>query len=119
MQIGGRRAGFQGSIVHNDKYVFYCDEDCRLHRMDKKTGKDTVIQGIRAMDVKCADDSIYVLEYDKFYDSNDSEEMADEEVETSYGFLGGSFNLYSMNLDGKCKKRLMKGSNGKLLVSEK
>ncbi len=108
LRLGDGCDRIAGDIAHNKKYVFYCDGDYRLHRLDKGTKKDIIISGIKAMNVNCTEDGIYVQGYNKFYASG----RLDSEEEDTWHALGDySFDLYYMDLDGRHKKRIWKGND--------
>ena len=85
--------------AYNKRYVFYIDKKCKVHRYSKKTSEDVVISDIKAMDVKCTEDSVYVQEYDKHLSH---EEYFDGPSPYAQVQDDPSFsNIYCMDMDGK------------------
>lgn len=86
--------------TYNKKYIFYVDKKYKVHRFTKKTKKDVIISNIKAMDVKCTEDSVYVQEYDKF-----SIEGGPEYVHSDDN--PASSNVYCMDVNGKNVKKIV------------
>ena len=83
----------------NMKYVFYIEHNTKhtIHRLNKSTLEDIIINDIRAMDVMCAKDGLYVQQY--VYDlslDEDGDVNFEQERDNSQ-----SCNLYYMDFDGK------------------
>lgn len=95
-----RRDFFGGAMLFssNKKYIFYLDKKYKLHRIDKKTGQDTIISDKKLMSVQCMEDRIYVKELRHGYWDDEPEKRPDI--------------LYCMSLDGKVKwKHSLKNEN--------
>lgn len=73
----------------NKKYIFYLDKKYKLHRINKKTGQDTVVSNKKLMSVQCMEDRIYVKEFRHGYNDDKSEKRPNV--------------LYCMSLDGEVK----------------
>lgn len=82
---------YGGKVVFssNKKYIFYLDKKYKLHRIDKKTGKDVLISEKKLMSVQCMEDRIYVKELRHGYWDEQEEKRPDI--------------LYCMSLDGTIK----------------
>lgn len=82
---------YGGEVVFssNKKYIFYLDKRYKLHRIDKKTGKDTLISDKKLMSVQCMEDRIYVKALRHGYWDEQMEKRPDI--------------LYCMSLNGKVK----------------
>lgn len=85
------RNPYGGEIVFssNKKYIFYLDKKYKLHRIDKKTGQETLISDKKLMSVQCMEDRIYVKELRHGYWDEQTEKRSDV--------------LYCMSLDGTVK----------------
>lgn len=82
----------------NKKYIFYLDNKYKLHRIDKKTGKDILISEKKLMSVQCMENQIYVKELRHGYWDEKEENRPDI--------------LYCMSLDGTVKwKHTLKSNN--------
>ena len=95
----------QGEIrdfAYNNKYYFYIDKKYRLHRQNRKTGKDKIISGIKAVKVDCTKKGLYVQKYDKWYD--------DGYYEDAYADYSPA--LYYMNFKGGNVKKIAKYTKG-------
>ncbi|MCM1246352.1 MAG: hypothetical protein NC293_11990 [Roseburia sp.] len=73
----------------NKKYIFYLDKKYKLHRIDKKTGTDTLISDKKLMSVQCMEDRVYVKAFRHGYWDEDADKRLDI--------------LYCMSLDGTVK----------------
>ncbi len=105
------------SFVYNKKYIFYIDNEERIHRMNKVTLNDVIISDpekneICAMDIRCTDTGLYVQDYkdkvsmdDEMYEDDHDYLDYDTEVETSC-------DLYYMDLNGEHIERIWKGKDG-------
>lgn len=94
--------------ARNKKYIFYIEHNTRhaIHRLNKSTLEDIVINDIRAMDVMCAKDGLYVQQY--VYElSLDEDGEVDFEQERDNS---KSCNLYYMDFNGENVKQIWKGS---------
>ena len=74
----------------SEKYVFYTDNNHKIHKYSISTQKDSVISDIKAMDIACAKEGLYVQKY--------NEDLADSESNLTYD---SSCGLYFMDFDGK------------------
>lgn len=101
------------SFVQNKKYFFYIDKDREIHRIDKRSFDDIVInKDIWAMDIQCTENGLYVQEYEEsevsldwHFDEEDDCEI-DEATTTE---LADSCDLYYMDFNGENVKRIWKG----------
>ena len=102
------------SFAQSKKYFFYIDEEREIHRIDKKSLENVVInKKIWAMDIQCTEDGLYVQEYEEsevsldwYLDEEDDCDI-DGEITTEFA---DSCNLYYMDFNGKNVKRIWKGS---------
>ena len=88
---GGRMTKLPGkvwreTICSNKKYIYYVDEEFKIHRITKKTLNHTVISGIKAVNVQCTENCIYVTGYHKkyykgYFDYKEEDEDEDFECE--------------------------------------
>lgn len=78
--------------AYNNKYYFYIDKKYRLHRKNRKTGKDKIISGIKAVTVDCTKKGLYVQKYDKWYDDGFYEDAHADYAPALYfmDFKGGN-----------------------------
>lgn len=78
--------------VYNNKYYFYIDRKYRLYRQDRKTGRDRIISGIKAVMVDCTRKGLYVQEYDQWYDDGYYEDASVDYAPALYymDFNGGN-----------------------------
>ena len=81
--------GGEIAFSSNKKYIFYLDKKYKLHRIDKRTGQDTLISDKKLMSVQCMEDRIYVKELRHGYWDEKKEKRPDI--------------LYCMSLDGTVK----------------
>lgn len=88
--------------VYNNKYYFYIDRKYRLHRQDRKTGRDRIISGIKAVMVDCTRKGLYVQEYDQWYDDGYYEDASVDYAPA----------LYYMNFKGGNVKKIAKYTVG-------
>ncbi|MCH5265593.1 MAG: hypothetical protein J1F02_06815 [Lachnospiraceae bacterium] len=75
----------------------------KVHRFTKKTYEDMIISNMKAMDVKCTEDSVYVQEYD---------EALSDEGEDDYVFKDdnpASTNVYYMDINGEHVEKIADG----------
>lgn len=86
------------SYAHNKDYIFYIDKIDRVRRIDKRSGKDTIINKKQFKKVDCTKNTIYAIACDP--------PLRDYLVEDPGHF---SNDLYCMDLDGKNVKKLWKG----------
>ena len=84
----------------NDKYIFYTDTKSRIHRWNRKNGKDKMISSFRAGELQCTDDKLFVQEYVEWPDGDPFDP-----------FETDAASLYVMDLDGKNMKLLCKGNS--------
>lgn len=98
-QIG---KGVIRDFAYNSKYYFYIDRKHRLHRQNRKTGRDKIISGIKATKVDCTKKGLYVQKYDKWFDSGGYEDA----------FADYSYALYFMNFKGGNVKKIAKYTMG-------
>ena len=91
---------FSEIFTMNDKYIFYTDTKSRIHRWNRKNGKDKMISSFRAGELQCTDDRLFVQEYVDWPDGD-----PDDPCETD------AASLYVMDLDGKNMKLLYKGNS--------
>lgn len=75
------------------QYVFYTDKHHTIHRWDKENGKEKVISKIKAEEIFCVADELYVREYDKLMD--EGLEEWDPRTDTLQQ------DIYTMDFDGK------------------
>lgn len=92
----------EGPVV-NSKYVFYIDKKHLLHRIDRKTWDDQTISSTKFSEVECVGNQLFAKKYSSWYDETEVENISDNYADT----------LYTLNFDGKNKKRIQKGT-GKL-----
>lgn len=90
------------NFVYSNKYYFYIDKKFRLHRQNRKTGKDKIISGIKAVKVDCTQKGLYVQKYDKWFDKDGFEDANDDYTPA----------LYFMNFKGKNVKKIAKYTYG-------
>jgi len=105
------------SFVYNEKYIFYIDNEERIHRMDKVTLKDVIISDpnkneIYAMDIRCTDNGLYVQDYwdEVSMDYGMYQDDVGDYDEDDYGDteVGASCDLYYMDLNGEHIERIWK-----------
>lgn len=89
-------------FTYNNKYYFYIDKKYRLHRQNRKTGKDKVISGIKAIKVDCTKKGLYVQKHDKWFDKEGF-----EDANADYAYA-----LYFMNFKGGNVKKIAKYTMG-------
>lgn len=89
-------------FAYNNKYFFYIDKKYRLHRQNRKTGKDKIISGIKAVKVDCTKQGLYVQKYDKWFVKEGFED----------GFSDYAYALYFMNFKGGNVKKIAKYTIG-------
>ena len=87
---------------YNKKYYFYIDNKYRLHRKNRKTGKDKVISKVKATKVDCTKKGLYVQEYDEFFVNGGY-----EDANTDYASA-----LYFMNFKGENVKKIAQYTPG-------
>lgn len=92
-------------FAYNNKYYFYIDKKFSLHRQNRKTGKDKVISGIKAIKVDCTKKGLYVQKYDKWFDDDDASGF--EYANADYGHA-----LYFMNFKGGNVKKIAQYTMG-------
>ena len=73
-----------------EKYVFYTDSNHKIHKYSISTKKDSVISDIKAMDISCTREGLYVQKYNQ-----DLED--DSDLNLTYD---SSCGLYFMDFDG-------------------
>ena len=98
-QIG---KGEINDFAYNNKYYFYTDKKYRLHRQNRKTGKDKIISGIKVGTLDCTKKGLYVQKYDKWFDKYGYE----------YALADYSPALYYMNFKGGNVKKIAKYTIG-------
>ena len=91
---------FSEIFTMNDKYIFYTDTKSRIHRWNRKNGKDKIISSFRAGELQCTDDKLFVQEYVEWPDGDPFDP-----------FETDAASLYVMDLDGKNMKLLYKGNS--------
>lgn len=72
------------------KYVFYTDSNHKIHKYSISTQKDSIIGDIKAMDIACTKEGLYVQKY--------NEDLVDSESNITDD---SSCGLYFMDFDGK------------------
>ena len=99
---GGRMTKLPGkvwreTICSNKKYIYYIDEEFRIHRVTKKTLNHTVFSRIKAVDVQCTENCIYVVGYnEKYYkDFFNYKEKVDEDEDIGCDY----FDYYTEEAD--------------------
>lgn len=87
---GGRMTKLPGkvwreTICSNKKYIYYIDEEFKIHRINKETLKHTVFSGIKAVNVQCTENCVYATGYHKkYYGDYFDDEEDDEDIEGDY-----------------------------------
>ena len=80
------------------KYLFYLDDDYKVHRIDRKTGKDRIITKMDVMDVAWTNQNVYIQAYEEeIMDYNDDDQGSIYQTKDD----DTSCDLYCMDLDGK------------------
>ena len=91
----------------NSKYIYYLDQKYKMHRIDKKTKKDTQICKTEMLSVHCTEEKVYAKKYKDtllpLYWDDDGDAEAQEVDDPSASIL------YCMDLDGKNVKRIWEG----------
>ncbi len=101
--LGGRMTKLPGkvwreTICSNKKYIYYIDEDFRIHRITKKTLSHIVFSGMKAVNVQCMENCVYVVGYNKkyykgYFDYKEELFDDDEDIEGDY------FDYYTEEAD--------------------
>lgn len=94
--------GIIRDFAFNNKYYFYIDNKYRLHRQDRKTGKDKIISEIKVSKLDCTQKGLYVQKYDKWF-----EDDGFEDANADYAPA-----LYFMNFKGGNVKKIAKYTMG-------
>lgn len=90
------------AVSTTSEYIFYIDETFRIHRVDKKDFKDTMISDIKAAGIDCVDNGIYVREYDKIlFDAQKYLDFPDELQGTADDYALYSNAIYYMDFNGE------------------
>lgn len=89
------KSNYGVKISSNQKYIFYLDNNDRIHRINKKNRKDILFTNIKASDIKCTKDGVYIQTF--LNEDEDDEDCADEQQTDD----PESCDLYYMDLDGK------------------
>lgn len=89
------------TCAYNKKYIFYIDKDYKVHRFTKKTKQDVIISDMKAMDVKCTEDSVYVQEYDEYLTGDGDEEYVYPDDDPASG------NVYYMDVNGEHVEKIV------------
>ena len=91
----------------NSKYIYYLDQKYKMHRIDKKTKKDTQICKTEMLSVHCTEEKVYAKKYKDtllpLYWDDDGDAEAQEVDDPSASIL------YCVDLDGKNVKRIWEG----------
>lgn len=95
------KSNYGVKISSNQKYIFYIDDNKRIHRISKKNRKDILFTNIKASDIKCTKDGVYIQSF-----INEDEEDDDECVDRQQTDNPESRDLYYTDLDGKNVERI-------------
>lgn len=99
------------SYSYNKKYIFYIDKNYKVHRIDKKTGRNHIISNLKAVGVDCTEDNVYVKVHAKaWYDDKKGmwkEFDEDDEGDLSYNWY--SHHLYCMDINGRNVEKIWNG----------
>ena len=80
------------------KYLFYLDDNYKVHRISRKTGKESIITKMDAMDVEWTSQNVYIQAYEEeIKDYNDDDQVSIYQTKDD----DTSCDLYCMDLDGK------------------
>ena len=98
------------SYSYNKKYIFYIDKNYKVHRIDKNTQENRVVSNLKAAEVNCTEDRVYVkVHAGAWYDKKFWKVLFEDDE----GYIDGGYyydHLYCMDLDGKNVKRIWEGS---------
>ena len=100
------------SISHsyNKKYIFYIDKNYKVHRIDKKTGRNHIISNLKAVGVDCTEDRVYVKVHAKaWYDKKGMWKEFDEDEEGDLSYDWYSHHLYCMDINGRNVEKIWNG----------
>ena len=98
------------SYTYNKKYIFYVDKNCKVHRIDKKTGQNRIISDLTAAGVDCTEDRVYVKVHAKaWYDEKGMWEELYDDDEGWVNCNSYSDHLYCMDIDGKNVEKIWNG----------
>ncbi len=103
-------------FIYNKNFIFYIDNEERVHRMDKITLEDVIISDpdknkIYAMDIRCTATGLYVQNYKDIVSMDygmDNEGLDYYECTTE---IATSCDLYYMDLNGEHIERIWKGED--------
>lgn len=104
---------FTTIFTHNKKFIFYMDGRGKIHRVNKKTREDVIMNGldkVRLMDIKCTDDGVYAQ---VFHTSVSPTYICD--WDDDFDYYGStkdtteSCSLYYMDCNGGNVKKIWKG----------
>lgn len=82
-------------MIYHAPFYFYIDERNRIHRWDKETDHDKVISPIKAMEIHCTKQGLFVRQYDERWEDPDR----DEDIANA---------VYYMDFNGKNSKMIAK-----------
>lgn len=77
----------------SDRYIFYTDKKHYIYRVNKGNGKKKVISKMKAGDIKCVGDELYVRKYDEYIDDKDDYSLDDRDMIQPC--------IYAMDFDGE------------------
>ena len=98
------------SYSYNKKYIFYIDKNYKVHRIDKNSQQNRIISNLKAAEVNCTENSVYVkVHAEKWYGKKGLWKDLYDDDEGDIGAWYYDDHLYCMDLDGKDVKKLREG----------